>query len=97
MAALMVACNVGVTKTPLGSVLVVTEMAGLQLLPTTLIASVVALVLTSHVGLIDSQRRRTDAAGDGGDAIDPSPPLEAPGEDLLEPAPPSDPEPGAGR
>lgn len=61
MAALMVACNVGVTKTPLGSVLVVTEMAGLTLLPTTLIASVVALVLTSNVALIDSQRRRSDA------------------------------------
>jgi H+/Cl- antiporter ClcA len=78
IAALMVACNVGVTKTPLGSVLVVTEMAGVQLLPTTLIASVVALVLTSHVGLIDSQRRRADAAGNAGDAIDPSPPLAAP-------------------
>jgi H+/Cl- antiporter ClcA len=78
IAALMVACNVGVTKTPLGSVLVVTEMAGVQLLPTTLIAAVVALVLTSHVGLIDSQRRRTDTSGDEGSGIDPSPPLEAP-------------------
>jgi H+/Cl- antiporter ClcA len=62
VAALMAACNVGVTKTPLGSVLVVTEMAGIQLLPTTLIASVVALILTSNVGLIESQRRRTDVA-----------------------------------
>lgn len=79
LAALMVACNVGVTKTPLGSVLVVTEMAGLQLLPTTLIASVVALVLTSNVGLIDSQRRRADpGAEDEADAIEPSPVLEAP-------------------
>jgi H+/Cl- antiporter ClcA len=60
IACLMVACNVGVTKTPLGSVLVVTEMAGLSLLPTTLIAAVVALFLTSNVGLIDSQRRRSD-------------------------------------
>jgi H+/Cl- antiporter ClcA len=61
IAALMVACNVGVTKTPIGSVLVVTEMAGLTLFPATLIAAVVALVLTSGVGLIDSQRRRTNA------------------------------------
>jgi H+/Cl- antiporter ClcA len=61
MAALMAACNVGVTKTPLGSVLVVSEMGGVQLLPTTLIASVIALVLTSNVSLIESQRRRTDA------------------------------------
>jgi H+/Cl- antiporter ClcA len=61
IAAMMVACNVGVTKTPLGSVLVVSEMVGLSLLPTTLIASVVALILTSNVGLIESQRRRSDA------------------------------------
>ncbi len=60
IAAAMVACCVGVTKTPLGSVLVVTEMAGVALLPTTLVASVVALLLTSRVGLIASQRRRAD-------------------------------------
>jgi H+/Cl- antiporter ClcA len=58
MAGLMVAANVGVTKTPLGSTLVVTEMAGLQLLPTTLVAAVVSLFLTSQVGLIHSQQRR---------------------------------------
>ena len=58
---LMIACNVGVTKTPLGSVLVVTEMAGVKLLPTSLIAAMVALILTSNVSLIESQRRRTDA------------------------------------
>src|SRR5207253_8978682 len=46
--ALMVACNVAVTKTPLGSVLVVTEMGGLHLLPTTLIAAVVSFLLTSN-------------------------------------------------
>ena len=63
-AALMVACNVGVTKTPLGSTLVVTEMAGMALLPSTLLAAVVSLVLTSSVGLIDSQRRRLIAPDD---------------------------------
>jgi H+/Cl- antiporter ClcA len=56
--ALMSACNVGVTKTPFGSTLVVTGMAGVALLPTTLLASVVALVLTSRVSLIDTQRER---------------------------------------
>jgi H+/Cl- antiporter ClcA len=70
MAALMTACCVGVTKTALGSVLVVTEMGGLTLLPTTLLASVTALLLTSEVGLIESQRRRDDTSadeeGDGG-------------------------------
>ncbi|MDQ6615024.1 MAG: chloride channel protein [Actinomycetota bacterium] len=58
MAACMAAANTGVTKTPLGSTLVVTEMAGLQLLPTTLIAAVVSLLLTSGVGLIQSQAAR---------------------------------------
>jgi len=58
MAALMVAVNTGVTKTPLGSTLVVTEMAGLPLLPMTLIAAVTSLLLTSEVGLIHSQRQR---------------------------------------
>ncbi len=61
MASLMVAINVGVTKTPLGSTLVVTEMAGLQLIPMTLMAAVVSLFLTSEVGLIHSQRRREGA------------------------------------
>jgi H+/Cl- antiporter ClcA len=56
--ALMVACNVGVTKTPIGSVLVVSEMTGLTVLPTALIAAVTSLLLTSNVALIDSQRRR---------------------------------------
>lgn len=61
MACLMVAINVGVTKTTIGSTLVVTEMAGLHLFPMTLIAAVVALLLTSEVGLIHSQREREGA------------------------------------
>jgi H+/Cl- antiporter ClcA len=64
MAAMMTAANVGVTKTPLGTTLVVTEMAGLQLVPTTLLAAVVSLFLTSEVGLINSQRRREREVGD---------------------------------
>ena len=57
------AANCGVTKTPLGSTLVVAEMAGLRLLPPVLIASVVALFLTSEVGLIHSQQDREGAFG----------------------------------
>jgi len=57
--ALMAAANVGVTKTLLGSTLVVTEMGGLRLLPTTLLAAVIAFVLTSRTGLIETQRERT--------------------------------------
>ena len=58
MTAMMAAVNVGVTKTPLGSTLVVSEMAGLALAPSTLVAAVVSLFLTSEVGLIHTQRRR---------------------------------------
>jgi H+/Cl- antiporter ClcA len=58
MAAFMAAANTGVTKTPIGSTLVVTQMAGLQLLPTTLLATVVSFALTSPVGLIHTQRER---------------------------------------
>jgi H+/Cl- antiporter ClcA len=58
VAACMVALCVAVTKTPLGSTLVVTEMAGLTLLPTTILAATVALLATQRVGLIDSQRDR---------------------------------------
>jgi H+/Cl- antiporter ClcA len=61
MLALMAATNVGVTKTPFGSTLVVSGMAGARLLPTTLIGAVVALLLTSRVGLIETQRERTAA------------------------------------
>jgi H+/Cl- antiporter ClcA len=61
MACLMAAINVGVTKTPLGSTLVVTEMAGLQLFPVTLLAALVSLFLTSEVGLIHTQREREGA------------------------------------
>lgn len=58
MACLMIALNVGVTKTPLGTTLVITEMTGLTLLPVTIIAAVVALVATNSVNVIDTQRPR---------------------------------------
>jgi chloride channel protein, CIC family len=58
VAALMAASSAGVTKTPLGSTLVVSEMTGLRSLPTTLIATVVSFALTSQVGLIHTQRER---------------------------------------
>ncbi|MHB1137375.1 MAG: chloride channel protein [Microthrixaceae bacterium] len=66
----MVAICVAVTKTPVGTTLVVTEMAGLSLLPVTIVAAVVAVVLSARVSLIDTQRGRSvpdtgnDAASD---------------------------------
>jgi H+/Cl- antiporter ClcA len=64
MASIMAALCVGVTKTPLGSTLVVTEMAGLPVLPMTLIAALVALLATSRVSVIETQRARDDDAED---------------------------------
>lgn len=61
----MIAANVGVTKTPLGSTLVVLEMAGSTVLPGALIASLVSLVATSPIAVIESQRDPVDAYGSG--------------------------------
>jgi H+/Cl- antiporter ClcA len=58
--ALMAAANTGVTKTPLGSTLVVSKMVGLALVPSTAIAAVLALLLTHRSGLMSSQRERTE-------------------------------------
>lgn len=66
-AGLMAAANVGVTKTPIGSTLVVTEMAGMAVLPSTLLASLVSLLLTSGMSMIESQRRRFDPSSDEGE------------------------------
>jgi H+/Cl- antiporter ClcA len=66
-AGLMVAANVGVTKTLVGSVLIVSEMGGLRLLPTTLIAGTIAFILTSEVGLIHTQRERGTRSPDEAD------------------------------
>lgn len=60
--ALMAAINTGVTKTPLGSTLVVSKMVGLSLVPTTALAAVIALLLTHREGLMASQRERLAAS-----------------------------------
>jgi H+/Cl- antiporter ClcA len=58
---MMAAANVGVTKTPFGSALVPTEMAGARMLPPVLLASLVSLFLTSRLSLIETQREREGA------------------------------------
>lgn len=62
MVCAMAAFCAGVTKTPIGSTLVVTEMAGLALLPVTMIAAVVSLVVSTRVDLIETQRARSPLA-----------------------------------
>jgi H+/Cl- antiporter ClcA len=59
--ALMAAINTGVTKTPLGSTLVVARMAGVTLVPSTAVAAVIALLLTHRSGLLSGQREREPA------------------------------------
>ncbi len=61
-AAMMVACNVGMTKTPLGSTLVVAQMTGLDPSPPLLIAALVSLALSSRVSFVRGQRHRPDGA-----------------------------------
>lgn len=61
MVAMMAAANVGVTKTPLGTCLIVAEMAGMRMFPPVLAASLVALALTSRVHMIETQRAREGA------------------------------------
>lgn len=58
-AACMVATCVGVTRTPVGAALVVSEMAGLTVMPTTILAALVAMALTGRLSLITSQRARS--------------------------------------
>jgi len=64
IAAFMAATCAGVTKTPIGSTLVVSEMAGFRLIPTTMLAAMVSFALTSQVGLIHTQRERDVIGGD---------------------------------
>lgn len=63
MAAMMAAINTGVTKTPIGSMLVVTGMAGLRLIPTTLIATIVCMLLTQRIAIFHNQRPRDPDMG----------------------------------
>jgi H+/Cl- antiporter ClcA len=60
--ALMVACNVGMTKTPLGSTLVVAQSAGVVQLPAMLIAALTSLGLTSRIAFVGNQRHRSPAS-----------------------------------
>lgn len=78
MACLMAACVVGLTKTPLGSTLVVSEIAGLRLLPPVALASLVALFLTSPISMIETQRQREGAYGPPREDVEAVPVVEAP-------------------
>jgi H+/Cl- antiporter ClcA len=57
-ASMMVACNTAMTKTPLGSALVVAEMTAVSLVPPLVIAALVSLYLSSRVSFVGEQRHR---------------------------------------
>ncbi|MFV0317382.1 MAG: chloride channel protein [Microthrixaceae bacterium] len=78
--AAMAAAVAGVMKTPLGAPLVVAGMSGLAMLPTALIASIVALALTRQITVIGSQRSRAsdEALPAGTDVAYPGPSTESP-------------------
>lgn len=73
MLSMMVAANVGVTKTPFGSALIVVEMAGVRMFPPVLAASLIAFFLTSHVSMIQTQRAREGAFAPEIRSMDPAP------------------------
>ena len=67
VACAMVAACVSVTKTPLGSTLVVAGTTGFALAPMLLIAALIAFVLSRPVAHFASQRSRPDAVSAGTD------------------------------
>lgn len=80
---MMVACNVALTKTPLGSALVIAQAAGTAQLPAMVVAGLTSLALSARVAFIGGQAPRDlpvdllelrdarDAEGsDGSEAVD---------------------------
>jgi H+/Cl- antiporter ClcA len=54
----MAATNVGITKTPISTSVILVTLSGLSLMPVLIAASLVSLLLTSRLNLIHTQRRR---------------------------------------
>ncbi len=62
----MAASVAAVMKTPLGAPLVVAGMSGSAMLPTALIASMLAMALTTRISMIETQRPRPDSMAGAG-------------------------------
>ncbi|MFO0688646.1 MAG: chloride channel protein [Myxococcota bacterium] len=54
----MAATNVGITKTPISTSVILVTLSGQSLMPVLITASLVSLLLTSRLNLIHTQRRR---------------------------------------
>ncbi len=58
MLAAMAGVNVGVTKTPIATTVILVALSGLDMLPVVLFASLASFLVTSRFGLIETQRPR---------------------------------------
>jgi H+/Cl- antiporter ClcA len=65
MLAVMAGINVGVTKTPIATTVILVALSGLDMLPVVLFASLTSFLVTSRFGIIESQgpRSRDDESG----------------------------------
>jgi H+/Cl- antiporter ClcA len=59
--ATMAAVNVAVTKTPISTCVILVTLTGLNMMPALIAASLVSLLLTTHLNLIRTQRGRVTA------------------------------------
>ncbi len=66
MIILMTSLNVGVTKTPVSTVALVTTMTGTSAIPALLIASVISMLITARWTVIGSQRARAPVLAPAG-------------------------------
>ncbi len=58
MLAAMAGINVGVTKTPISTTVILVALSGLDLLPVTLFASLISFLVTLRIGMIETQGPR---------------------------------------
>ena len=61
--ATMAATNVGITKTPVSTSVILVTLTGISMMPVVIAASIVSLLLTSRLNLIHTQRSRDGVAG----------------------------------
>ncbi|MBS0206968.1 MAG: chloride channel protein [Planctomycetes bacterium] len=57
--ATMAATNVGITKTPVSTSVILVTLTGISMMPVVIAASIVSLLLTSRLNLIHTQRNRS--------------------------------------
>ncbi len=64
MLAVMAGINVGVTKTPIATTVILVALSGLDMLPVVLFASLTSFLVTSRFGIIESQGPRSSQSAE---------------------------------